>query len=73
MSGKLLRELLAADGVARRHGVGLHPALRAAMAAELRFSARSSGPSVQACTSAKDAVPETVALLSATTRDRHSA
>jgi len=73
MSGKLLRELLAADRLAQRHGVGLHPALRAAMAAELRFPARSSGPSVQASTCAQEPLPETVTPLAAATRDRHTA
>lgn len=40
----ILRSLLAADGLAQQAGIALKPELRAALLAELRFPAKSSGP-----------------------------
>lgn len=40
----ILRSLLAADGLAQQAGIALKPELRAALQAELRFPAKSSGP-----------------------------
>ncbi|GAA6147353.1 hypothetical protein NBRC116586_04150 [Pseudooceanicola nitratireducens] len=42
----LFKTLLATDSLAQTHGVALHPRLRAAMQADLRFPARAASPTL---------------------------
>jgi len=60
MNTPLIQNLLAMDTHAKKLGMGLHPKLKEALEAELRFPARSSGPA-QAASETPDITPEIAA------------
>ncbi|MEM9319596.1 MAG: hypothetical protein AAGA70_11405 [Pseudomonadota bacterium] len=67
MTNPTFHNLLAMDEHASKLGMGLHPKLRAALEAEIRFSARSSGPAQKLPDGiAPDITPEIAAARAST-------
>ena len=57
-----LKNLLAVDDLAQRHGCGLNPKLRAMIEADLRFPAKATAPEVQTIPDG-DHMPQNVVAL----------